>query len=252
MSHSGGRATQFDAANTGAPGDNALTCGTCHNGGSFGTSIEISLIDSDGNTVSDYIAGQTYTVTATINTTSNPNGYGLQMVGLIDNGNTNAGTLANQSINAQLADLNSRTYLEQAGLSAQNQFSAEWTAPNTGSGSVTFYAAGHAANGNGQSGGDDSAQTSTSFSENIVESTIEFNTVSIEINPNPIRDITNIKFDEIVEGQMSIYNSTGQVMLSNSVFAETVSIDMTEYSTGVYYLTIETDKGITTRQLIKL
>lgn len=252
MSHSGGRATSQGEGNTGAPGDDAKTCATCHSGGDFGASIAITLTDADGNEVSDYIAGQTYTVAATVNTTSNANGYGLQMVGLVDANNSNAGSLANQSTNAQIGQVGDRSYLEQAGLSALNEFSAEWTAPASGSGSVTFYAAGQAANGNGQTGGDDATQASFQFGENVVESTVEFNTVDLEISPNPIRDITTITFDEMVNGKMNIYSTNGQVLISKSINTQSINLDLSTFNTGTYVLTIETEEGITSRQIVKL
>lgn len=252
MSHSGGRAAQHGEGNTGAPGDDAKTCATCHTGGNFGADIVISLTDSDGNEVDSYIGGETYTVAATFSTTTDPGGYGLQMVGLVDTDESNAGTFANQSANAQISSVGSRFYVEQAGLSLENVFSADWTAPEEGAGPVTFYAAGHAANGNGGNSGDQALNVAFNFTENIVESTVEFNTVDLEIYPNPVRDITNISFDEVVKGQMSIYDVNGKVLMNQSIQTNSISLDLSTFASGTYMLNIQTEEGITARQILKM
>ena len=254
MSHSGGRATQFSEGNTGAPGDDNKTCATCHSGGSFGTDIAITLQDAEGNDVTDYVGGATYTVTATINTTTAPGGYGLQMVGLINSSENNAGEMASASSNAQLAVVNGRTYLEQAGLSAINTFEAEWTAPTEGSGAVTFYATGHAANGNGQSSGDEAQSVSMEFGENIIESTVDFENDLFTISPNPVADFTTISLDRIVNGTLNVYSGNGQVIFTSDINSNEVVVNLTNYPQGTYLVSIANKENIvvSTKQLIKL
>lgn len=254
MSHSGGRATQFNEGNTGAPGDDNKTCATCHNGGEFGADIGITLTDLDGTEVTQYQAGKTYTVTATISTTSAPGGYGLQMVGLINSDESNAGSMANASTNAQLADLNGRSYLEQAGLSGPNVFTAEWTAPAVGSGAVTFYAAGHAANGNGNSGGDQATSTSVEFGENVVESTKDYIENLFTVSPNPVQDYTTIILDENVNGNISVYSSTGQLVFESAINTSEFVLNLSDFSTGNYLVSIfnSNNNSVSTKQLIKL
>ncbi len=254
MSHSGGRATQFGEGNTGAPGDDAKVCSTCHNGGDFGTDIQITLSDPEGTEVTEYLAGKTYTVTATISTTTAPGGYGLQMVGLTDIDDNNAGSLLNPSANAQLAEVAGRSYLEQAGLSSSNVFTAEWTAPAEGSGSVTFYAAGHAANGNGQSSGDQASQTSVAFGENVVESTVDFENDLFTISPNPVLDFTTISLDRVVNGTVNIFSATGQIVLTTAINSDSQIVNLTDFAKGTYVVSIRNNENtvVSTQQLIKL
>ncbi len=254
MSHSGGRAAQFNEGNTGAPGDDSKTCGTCHSGGAFGADIVISLVDQDGNEVTAYQGGQTYTVNATINTTVGPGGYGLQMVGLVNSDNSNAGAFANPSTNAQLSVAGARTYLEQAGLSAMNVFSTEWTAPSAGAGSVTFYAAGHAADGNGQTTGDQAVTASFEFEESIVESTIDLKRADFTISPNPVLDRTTIQFESFIEGTLYLSNAAGQYILTQDINGTQHFLDVSSIIPGTYSLSVmdKNNQKVYSKQLIKI
>lgn len=254
MSHAGGRAKQHQQGNTGAPGDNNLVCSTCHQGGNFGASIEIRMTDSDGNEVTEYEAGNTYTISAMVNTTTAPVGYGLQMVGLINASEENAGSFSTPSTNAQLVDLADRIYLEQAGLSASNTFTTEWTAPDSGSGSVTFYAAGHAANGNGQSSGDQATTGSAEFGENVVESTVDYDANLFSVNPNPVQDFTLISLDKEIKGTYSIISNSGQLVTSKEIPSTQFNIDMTTFNAGIYTLILSNETGniVSSQQIIKM
>lgn len=148
---------------TGGPfGSN--NCSMCHSGGNFTSSLAAVVTDASGATVTEYIAGQTYTVTFTVNATG-ASGYGMQMVSL-DASNNQAGTLSNTSSNAKVTSLNGRQYLEHNRRSSSNTFTAEWTAPAAGTGSVTIYASGMAVNANGGTSGDD---PTTSITATLVE-----------------------------------------------------------------------------------
>jgi len=253
MSHSGGRGTQFNEGNTGAPGDDNKTCATCHNGGNFGTDIQITLKDVDGNQVSEYKGGETYTVSAVINTSTNPAGYGLQMVAIDNVNEANAGALSDPSGNAQIANTNNRMYLEQAGLSSVSEFSATWEAP-TGAGAVTFYATGHAADGNGQSSGDEAQSVSMEFGENVVESTVEFKDNLFSINPNPVSNFTTITLDRTIDAVVNIHSASGQVLLSNTIQSKELTVDLTDFPQGTYSVTVtdSESKIVSTKQLIKI
>lgn len=72
------------------------------------------------------------------------------------------------SPNTQLVTIAGRPYLEHAnGPSATGVFQALWTAPNAGSGNVTFYGIGLGVNQNGGTSGDN---ISTPFSQTLTES----------------------------------------------------------------------------------
>ena len=107
MGHSAGRADSQNWGNTGAPGDQSLangqprTCISCHGGNAFTIDMDINLEDLAGNPVVDneYIPGETYNMSVTINSTgaNTPARYGFQILALTDVDEEEVNTWANTS-----------------------------------------------------------------------------------------------------------------------------------------------------------
>ena len=237
MSNSGGRAAGPGEGNTGAPGDNAKVCATCHQGGNFGTSIDIQVQDANGVAITEYIPGTTYQVVATVNTATAPVGYGLQLVSLIDANQTDTEGLANPSTNAQLVALNGRSYLEQKGLSSLSTFTADWTAPEISTGKVTFYAGGHAANGNSASSGDQAALGATSINEMPV-AIDNYESLGLTISPNPAQDYATISLSNKMNGTVELFDISGRLIFSTQINDQQYSLDMTTNNVGLYFVKI--------------
>lgn len=171
-SNSGGPATVGNNDYTGAP--SAGLCGNCHSGGSFGqVTLNIQVFQQGTTTpVSGYIGGTTYDVRVTVNKSAgNPAGYGFQLTCLSTPGNQPAGTYSNLATNVKQKTItsgtfNGRRYVEQSGVTNNNQFNFRWTAPASGTGTVRFYSAGNAVNG-GSSSGDNSGSTTLTLNELI-------------------------------------------------------------------------------------
>ncbi len=160
-----GRASESQSGNTGAPGDESnsngspRTCSYCHFGAA-GPVTFIHLIDSNGDTVTQYLPGQQYKARVSMtNNNSNLTGYGFQMIALRDSDNTDLDGFSdpgnNTVNNYKIATIpNGRTYAEHDNVSLTPLFDVVWTAPPQGTGPVTFYAAGNAVNRNGSTSGD--------------------------------------------------------------------------------------------------
>jgi len=190
MSNVGGRAKQGGEGNTGAPGDKSYNCSNCHGGGSYDVSTIIELKDAGGNVVTNYKADSTYKLSFSFTTESGsaPKGYGFQLVALIDDGNTNAGTMANPSTDAQVTSKNSRSYFEHKKASFGSTFTIDWKAPAQGSGAVTFYGVGNANNTNIGTSGD---VIKPAAPLKITEATAGIATIRAEklfVFPNPVSD----------------------------------------------------------------
>ena len=69
VSSSNGRATTAGEGNTGAPGDNNKVCSTCHSGGIFNPTIDIRILDEDGNMIEKYLPSTSYKVEVQIDAT---------------------------------------------------------------------------------------------------------------------------------------------------------------------------------------
>lgn len=141
-------------ARTGAPGEN--TCTGCHS--TFGLNSgpgSVTIPDLPAT----YMPGETYTLTVMVDQVSQQR-WGFELSPRTDD-NTQGGTLGlTQSQWTQISNSGGVQFLKQNStgtFSGQPDGAAwqfEWTAPAEGSGAITFYAAGNAANGNNNTSGD--------------------------------------------------------------------------------------------------
>jgi hypothetical protein len=164
--NSNGRATVSNSGNTGAPGEN--TCGQCHSGGNYNASVTVQMF-AQGATVptTQFFPGTTYTVKVTVNNAmGSPFGYGFQFTALTAAENSPlsgyssfASNVKQKTITVQNA-FTGRTYLEHNGVTSNNVFQFNWTAPQTLNEAVTFYASGNVVNGTGSTSGDATNSTS--------------------------------------------------------------------------------------------
>ena len=161
-------------ARTGAPGDGG-TCVTCHTG----TSGHGNLVMGLSTFTNSYVPGQTDTLVIAL---TNPGEirWGFEVTALKNSDNTMAGTLSTtpdlatqtgaatsggktyigHRSNGAIApfDSNDGTFWGSPGIGA---WLVEWTAPPQGTGDVTFYVSGVAANGDESSGSTDTTYTAT-------------------------------------------------------------------------------------------
>ena len=194
---------------TGAPGSVGSdgTCGNvgCHFQGNFSPTASIQLLDGSDE-VTEYEPGKAYTVRVSIVAgDGTPNSYGFQAVPL-DGSENQAGSWSDVGNGQQAVAVDNREYLEHSNSSQDNAFESEWTAPELGTGDVTFYAAGIAANNNGTSTGDGTANTSLVIAESVVNSVFDVNDgiASVKIFPNPVADMLNLQIDSRINGDFEV------------------------------------------------
>ncbi|MCB9235347.1 MAG: T9SS type A sorting domain-containing protein [Bacteroidia bacterium] len=166
LSRNGGLAFQNNQDNSGSPFSSG-SCGNCHSGGNFSPSVNLTVLDSFNNPVTSYKPNALYTLKFQMsNTVGSPAGYGLQATGL-KAGNTKAGNInVAQTPNSRITSLSGRQYAEHNGVNSAGLFQFTWNAPATGSGNVTFYYTGIAANGNNSTSGD---KTTTQVTKILTE-----------------------------------------------------------------------------------
>ena len=146
------------AEKTNAPGDGL--CIDCHTGSVLneaGGSVTI------GDVPSSYLPTQTYTLTVTVQHPSQHR-WGFELVALKDSDNTVAGSFTNTTLLTTTQSSGGKTYISHTTINqgqdgtftgqTSGVWSFAWTAPAQGTGTVKFYAAGNAANGNGLNSGD--------------------------------------------------------------------------------------------------
>ncbi len=73
-----------------------------------------------------------------------------------------------------------------------------------------------------------------------------------ELAPNPTENVLNIQFKSPVElSSISIYNTLGQLVLVIPNARETSSIDVTQLTSGTYFVKVISDKGSSNTKFIK-
>ncbi|NQY08422.1 MAG: T9SS type A sorting domain-containing protein [Flavobacteriales bacterium] len=251
QSSSTGPAEKKDIDRTGSPIDNK-TCSACHKDGNYGSLLEITLKDDGGDAVTRYVAGETYTLEATVSGTSG-SVYGFQGVALTD-ANDQAGDFSNPSTKTQITTLANREYVEHSGdvTSTGNSvtWETDWTAPTSGTGVVTFYASGIIGNNNGSTSNDDPTDAVTL---EIPESTVSIEdrvAGSFSVYPNPATDYIIINTGNLNATEVRIVDITGKAVISAD--SNSQQIDVSGLSKGIYVVQLINGKSTKTEKLVKL
>ena len=249
LSNSNGRATQANEGNTGAPGDNApggRTCINCH-----GTGLDlqntIQVKDLNGDIVNTYTPGETYTVSVTLVSNSNPVEYGFQLVGELDDESAVNG-FSNPSSNTKLVTLgNGRQYAEHDGPSSTSAFEVEWTAPIDEVGNINFYSGGIGTNDNGMSSGDGAALAQLTISGVVSTQKKDWQN-QINIYPNPTTDV--IFMDGLPEHtSYQLIDSNGSTLVQGTATGS--GLDLSNFSSGIYFLQLQNESKISFKKIFK-
>ena len=256
-SNSNGRATQGNAGNTGAPGEN--TCAQCHGGGSFG--IVTATIQnfqegvSPGNPVAAYTPGETYDMIVTINNSGgNPNGYGFQMTALAADGNQPLSGYSNLASNVKqktvaVGPQSGRTYVEQDGVTTNNEFTFSWTAPEAGTGTVNFFASGNAVNLNNATSGDNVGATTLALPEASTVNVANLETeISVKSFPNPCVDRLTIEAASAIS-HVVVVGMDGRIVAEQFPLSQRTQLDASAWASGTYMATITSADGTVIRRI---
>lgn len=258
MGSSGGPGAIQGQDRTGSPLASGF-CGNsgCHNAGSFSPEIIIKLEDENSEEIAEYIPGTTYTVKVKIEADGSPSGYGFQSVAL-DTNNANAGSFGMAGSGMQITTLDNRDYVEHAQRDMDGEFEIEWTAPASGTGPVTFYAAGNAVNGNFQGSGDGSDTTKLQLQEAQLSGLFDpaYVSYNLQLSPNPVQNRVAIRWEnnETLADNIRILNAAGQVVYFNNLDRNQsfIEVALHDQPSGLFLVQMSSAKGVQTKKLLKL
>lgn len=238
MSNAGGR---FAPA-SGSPGDGGATCSACHSGGNFNAS---AMITTD-IPVTGYELNTVYNITVTAANSSAP-AHGFQLTAERDSDNGKMGTLI-AGAGTQLVNSNGNITHTNPN---QSSWSFTWRSPTTDEGTVSFYAAINAANGNGQAfDGSDQVVTTSSSSSSL--SISEARLLKFEMYPNPSSDEVTIQLPSGTEkAKVGVFDYTGRLISSQEVTNSNRKVDVTNLATGMYIIRVTANNKIGAQQFIK-
>jgi hypothetical protein len=74
---------------------------------------------------------------------------------------------------------------------------------------------------------------------------------SLAVYPNPTNGIVNLSFGKPVKGKISVNNLMGQTLINESVSGESITLDLFNFSSGIYFLTFVDEIGnVATEKLV--
>ena len=189
---------------TGAPGEN--DCTACHstfplNSGSG--SLGLGGIDA-------YQPGEAYVLELTLSD-SDAMRWGFEFT-ILDELGVSAGDLAPVDGNTQTSVTGDRTYVKHTsagtapGTSGSRTWQVQWTAPAAGTGDLTLYAAGNAANNNNANTGDRIYTASFVVPEGEPTPAVGLPVLArlLPNHPNPFNPLTSIRFELGRSGQVRL------------------------------------------------
>ncbi len=242
---------------TASPISGNNNCTQCHSGTAFEPNLLISLIDAGGNSVTEYIPGETYELVFNIGTGSAPAGYGLQAT-VLDGDANNVGAFGTAPTDMRITDLNGVNYLEHSRVLADGSISVEWTAPASGAEDVTIYASGMAVNANGRNSGDGTSTNSLLLMEGV-SSTNDIANLNFDLKliANPVVDQLPIKItSETSETlHLNFVDISGKIVQTESVRVnqgeQTINVNL-DFDKGIYFVQMSDGKAVATEKILKL
>ena len=250
------------AGRTGSPGES--TCHSCHSDFTENTGGG-SIVITSNMTNWQYMPGQTYQVTVTVNRTgSSVFGFGLEA--LKNSDNTDAGTLViTNATETQIKTAtvsgttrNNVVHKMDGGFTPNSHaFTFNWTAPMSGVGNITLYSSSIAGNHNGSESGDYVYTTSHVITPNTTG--VAENNLNSQLNifPNPAKDFITVKSVDFVDSspvEINLCSLNGKTVMEKS-FTETtahsvkIKLDI-GIANGMYLLKVRNSENSYTDKIL--
>ena len=235
---------------SGSTSDNGATCSTnggCHNSSSAPAPQNMISTNVPSN---GYAPGSSYDITINVSD-GGTSVWGFEMMAEDENGSP----VGNFSNNSQVNSLNSglratHKFASSSSSSSDEQtWVANWTAPASGTGSVTFYVSVMAANGNGNNRGDKVFIDTISIVENTSANIADLENFHINLYPNPATQNIVIEGYENISSNIKVVNSMGETVM-DSPFKN--SLNISELASGTYYLKIVENDRVFIKRFSKI
>lgn len=250
LSNNVGRGRVGGPATT-APGENGQFCGSfgCHFSDNFDPELSIQLVSSEGDTVTEYIPGEIYSLNLEIKHTGFPAGYGFQIVSLKDSDNSALNQFVDIPSGIHDIILGGRQYVEQNSRLPFDSIPLSWQAPPAGTGTVAFYGAGNAVNGNGSSSGDGADTSFLKIVEGAPSSIDELLSEAepLSVTPNPVSGPVVFTSEFSIE-RVDIFDLRGNLIIT----VKDSNVDLSGLTSGTYFAKARGSQQIATARFIKI
>lgn len=239
----------YVGGHTGAPGETG--CNGCHAGT---PNTGAAILEFNLGTTS-YTPGQTYQGFVRIQQ-SGLDKFGFSCLALKNSDNSTIGSFGLiENVRTRTYADGNRNYVSHTPCGADslnaNSWSFTWTAPNINQDTITLYIGALAANRNHATSGDFSYSRKIVLPVQITNGIDETESLQLPVFPNPASNMLIVEIPkENIAYDFSITDINGKVVLNRRNYFDN-SIDISRFSTGVYYLQIKTNDKIYTSKFIK-
>jgi len=243
MSNSGGRIAE---GNSGSPGDGGgeNTCSKCHSGGNFGATVAIQTEVPTGG----YALNTSYGIQVDINGSSGSK-HGFQITAERISDNSKVGTFADDGVDNRIVSGGTHVTHTSTG-NSKTTWNFNWTSPTSDVGAVKFYVAANAANGDGNTTGDQIVTASTG-NFNVLGLAKDYQ-LDFAMFPNPSVDYLTVQLPSgSLEAEVAVFDITGRLIKNATITSNSNKIDVQNLSTGIYVLKINSEGKIGSKQFIK-
>jgi len=186
------------------------TCANCHLDGAFNPAVSLAFFNSDDEEVTEFAPGEDYNIQVSISH-DGATRFGFQLVALAPD-DSNAGDFVSENTEISVVPLNDRKYAEHNTPLRDNVLMVKWIAPEVAPDSVTFYVAANAANGNGNTGGDGIATSSSVLYGSPLSSSRETQVLNVTQFPNPVIDHIQFNVPADATYDIQIYDAFGKIL----------------------------------------
>lgn len=235
---------------TGSPADGS-NCTQCHTGTPVtGTAWITTSIPEDG-----YTPDSVYTITVR-GSHAGAQRYGFEMTSEDSSNEKKGKFIVLDPLKTKLLSLQGDAITHLAGgISPENDsisWTFDWQAPAAGSGAITFYAAINAANGNSNTTGDVIYLSQDAVEEKIIQGAGEFaNSKTLKVFPIPASDYLTIESSNQKINTIQLYHSSGRMVYAQNIQNESsTTIDLEGFSSGIYFLQIDSNGRKETRRVV--
>jgi hypothetical protein len=85
--------------------------------------------------------------------------------------------------------------------------------------------------------------------QNTLLNTPGFERGTLTVFPNPVTEMLTIKLDDLTEGNISIFNNLGQMIIAQPMSENTINVSGLQ--NGIYYIRLDSDNGSYVSKFIK-
>lgn len=75
--------------------------------------------------------------------------------------------------------------------------------------------------------------------------------LGMTIAPNPSTGIFNVSFDNMVAGSVTIVDANGRLIQTHDLNSNALTVDLTSAESGLYFMQVATEKGISRERIVK-